>query len=153
MSSALKTDQLVELVAMVGVEGATAALRESKSIALDELREFAKTLKLPIAVNAKRSDLAAMIVARFGSRIGKTLGELKSLSQEEIEAYLRDTNCSKEELVLFLEDAKLPHRRSATRPQLIVDAAQQISGLGLYQRISGTTEGTSIDSLSTSPKE
>lgn len=126
---------LSRLVELVGVHGARVALRSSKTIDVGQLRVLAQSLALPLGDSAPRAELIGMLLAPFDLRIRRSLDDLKRLSAGDIAKYFRESGCSREELLLFMHQEQIPVRRGTTKSQLILEAANQISGLGLYQRI------------------
>jgi hypothetical protein len=118
-------------------------LRANRAISLDALRRLAQAANLPIAKKASRIDVIDALLRPPSTRITRSVEDLATHSENEIADYLQQTECTKGELMLFLDAADIPYEGGRSRSQLIADAAREISRIGLYQRISGKRTGSS----------
>jgi hypothetical protein len=133
----ITSDDLEKLIEIVGVEGATAALRATTLASTDALRQLAKTKGLYVSAKTGRHELIDTLVAPDAHRIQRPISELAQLSEVQIAGYLTKANCTSLELMRYMDVANVPYDKGLTRKALIGHAAREISRLGVFQRISG----------------
>jgi len=69
--------------------------------------------------------------------MNEAIKTLTQYSQSELEVKL--SNTSKDDIIKILEHFNIPYRKYESRKKLIKHAANEISSLGIYQRIANTT--------------
>ena len=125
------------MVAMVGREGATSALKHSRRVSSEDLTQLARLLGLKLNSRCTKGQIAAQIVRYADKRILKPLDELKRMSKEDIIKYLEEVDCDQEEIGELLSDIdlrKIPSRTKSRRA-MTEFAAIQISSLGIFERL------------------
>ncbi|MBI2917657.1 MAG: hypothetical protein HYY01_06640 [Chloroflexi bacterium] len=130
----ISKEDVKTLVAMVGREGAIAALDSSKRINTQELAQTASSLGVKATTKDTKSKIAAQIVKEVDRRIAKSLDELKAMSKDEIIQYFDQVECDEEEVVDLLRDIDLKSRAKSRR-DLLEFAAVQICSLGIFERL------------------
>lgn len=133
MTENIDIDQLIN---WVGIDGTRAALRLSKVLTLENLRDIAKKNSIDIPPNAKRDDIIDRILLKYDRRIRLSIVELKKMSSLELVDYLTKSGATSVEIVELLNKTNIPTIKLKSKKKLIEVAANSISGLGLYQRIS-----------------
>lgn len=128
------------IVNWLGADGARAGLRQSKRLTLSELFKIADETGINYKHKIKRNELIDLLILQFDKRIDKSFEDLKKMSAADLAEYLDRTGCSKEEIIDLLRTNGLPFKKSESRAALIRHAADEISGLGIFQRIAGTNE-------------
>lgn len=123
------------IVEWLGADGARAGLRHSKRLTLSELFKIADNLGLKYKSKIKRNELIDLLILQFDKRIDKDLSELQNMNAADLAEYLDRTGCSKEEIIELLDSNGFIYKKSESRASLIRHAADQISGVGLFQRI------------------
>lgn len=136
----MSAGDITALVSLVGRTGAIQALVCSEIVKADDLRCFAKTLGISVALKAPKKELARRIVRRVDRRIGKSIAELQTLDRKQIMTYLSNTGCDAEELRELLELARLPVQAKMSRNDLLNLAAIEISSLGMFGRLANSHE-------------
>ncbi len=126
---------LQSLVDLLGADGAKAGLRASKRLTLNELVKIAELCNMKVKSKVTRNQLIDLLILQFDKRIDKDIEELKMMNSADLAEYLDRTGCSKEEVIELLNKYEFPYKKSDTRTALIRHAADQISNLGLYERI------------------
>lgn len=132
---AMNANDVATLVSLVGRTGAIQALACSEIVKADDLRCFARTLRVPAGPKASKKELARFIVRHVDRRIAKSLTELQALDRNAIMAYLDATGCDSGELRDFLEQAQLPVQGKMSRNDMLHFAAIEISSLGMFKRL------------------
>lgn len=127
------------LVEIVGPAGARAALRADKSTTLEDLVAILRAGEATLPRRPARPEVIELIVASFEHAIGRPFSELAGMPADGVAAYLEGTGCSRGELMLYLDRAKIPYSGGESRRELIKEAAVGISRLGVFQRIAGGT--------------
>lgn len=129
--------ELNQLINLIGVKGTRAALRESDTLTLGDLCEIAKKNSIDIPKNAKRKEIIDRLLFKYDKHINLSIDELKKMSSEEIIEYLTKSNANEVEVIELLKEANIPSSKLLkSKTKLIEFAANSISGLGLFQRIS-----------------
>lgn len=123
------------LVEWLGSDGARAGMRASKRLTLNELNRIAERIGVKPKAKLKRNDLINLLILQFDKRIEKSFDEMKNMTSADLSEYLDRTGCSKEEIIDLLNQYDIPFKKSETRSALIRHAADQISTLGIFQRI------------------
>jgi hypothetical protein len=126
-----------KIIEWLGASGARAGLHASERLTLSELRQLARECDVPISEKAKRDEIINLMILQFDHRITKSVAEMKAMSAADLADFLNRTGCSKEELQALLYDLCIPFKKSDSRLALVRHAADQIAGLGVYQRIAG----------------
>lgn len=125
-----------KLIKWVGAKGARAALNESDTLTFEELTLIAETNSIEIPINAKKKEIVDRLLIKYDRRINQSLEELEKMSSEEIIDYLTNSKATEIEIIELLNTASIPIIKLKSKKKLIEFAANSISGLGLYQRIS-----------------
>lgn len=131
---AILPDDIRTLVGIVGRQGACAALSRSDKISAEELFKTAESLGISLPKRTQKSEVAVAIVKHVDRRIDKSLDELKEMSGPEILQYFRDVDPGTEEIVELLRSIDIKNR-VRSRNRLFEFAANQISSLGVFERI------------------
>ena len=134
----MNAGDITALISLVGRTGAIQALVYSDIVKTDDLRSFAKTLGISVALKTPKKELARQIVRRVDRRIGKSISELQTLDRKQIMTYLSGTGCDAEELRELLELARLPIQAKMSRKDLLNLAAIEISSLGMFERLANS---------------
>ncbi len=133
----IKDFDLNQLINLVGVKGARVALQESDTLTVEDLCVIAEQNSIDIPQNAKRKEIIDRLLIKYDRRINLSLDELKKKSTEEIIDYLTKSKATEVEMIELLNRANIPViKLLKSKRKLIEFAANSISGLGLYQRIS-----------------
>lgn len=128
---------LNQLINLVGVKGARAALRDSDTLTIEDLIVIAKQNSIDTPQKAKRKEIIDRLLIKYDKRINLSLDELKKKSTDEIIDYLTKSKATEVEIINLLENSNIPVTKLLkSKKKLIEFAANSISGLGLYQRIS-----------------
>ena len=131
---AIAADDIKTLVEIVGRQGAHVALSRSDKISAEELFKTAQSMGIRLPRRTQKSEMAVAIVKHVDRRIDKSLDELKQLSKPEILQYFNDVNPDTEEIVELLRSIDIKNR-ARSRKGLLEFAANQISSLGVFERI------------------
>lgn len=128
------------LISWLGANGAKEGLKKSTKLTLSELKKIAKQCDVKINSKITRNDLINLIILKYNKKIDKSFSELVNMKATEISEYLADTNCTKEELSQMLDENNIPFKKSLSKIALIHYAADEISNIGIYKRISENNE-------------
>jgi hypothetical protein len=131
--------EIATLVELVGAAGARAALRADKSTTLEDLIAIVGAGEATLPRRPTKPELIELAVASFEHAIDRPLSDLAGMPADGVAAYLEATGCSRGELMLYLDRAKIPYSGGESRRGLIKEAATGISRLGIFQRIAGGT--------------
>lgn len=124
------------LISWLGANGAKEGLKKSTKLTLNELKKIAKQCDVKINSKINRNDLINLIILKYSKNIDKPFSELINMKATEISEYLANTNCTKEELSQMLIENNIPFKKSLSKIALIHYAADEISNIGIYKRIS-----------------
>ena len=130
----IASDDIKTLVEIVGRHGAHFALTHSDKIRAEELLKAAETLGICLPKRTPKSEVAIAIVKHVDRRIDKSLDDLKQLSGSEIIQYFSDVDPDTEEIVELLRSLDIKNR-VRSRKSLFEFAANQISSLGVFERL------------------
>ena len=128
------SDDIKTLVNIVGRHGAQVALSDSDKIHAQELLETAESLGINLPKRTPKAEVAIAIVKHVDRRIDKSLDELKQLSGSQILQYFTDVEPDTEEIIEILQSIDIKNRVRSRR-SLFEFAANQISSLGVFERI------------------
>jgi len=129
---------LDKLIKWVGVKGARAALNESDTLTFEELTLIAENNSIEMSPNAKKKEIIDRLLIKYDRRINLPLEDLKKMSPEDLIDYLTNSKATEVEIIELLNKANIPTIKMKSKKKLIEFAANSISGLGLYQRISSS---------------
>ena len=130
----IASDDIKTLVEIVGRQGAQVALSHSDKIRAEELLKTAEHLGIRLPKRTPKSEVAIAIVKHIDRRIGKSLDDLKQLSDSEILQYFSDVEPDTEEIIELLLSIDIKNR-IRSRKSLFEFAAKQISSLGVFERL------------------
>ena len=130
----ITSDDIKTLVGIVGRQGAQGALSRSDKIRAEELLKTAEHLGIGLPKRTPKAEVAAAIVKHVDRRIGKSLDDLKQLSESEILQYLRAVDPDTGEIIELLLSIDIKNR-IRSRKSLFEFAAKQISSLGVFERL------------------
>ena len=130
----ISKEDVMTLVAVVGRNGAIAALEFSKVVKVECLATLAKSFGTKITKKDTKNKLASMVVRHVDKRIARSIDELKKLSKDELIHYFVIMQCDEDELIELLRSIDL-RSRARSRKELIEFAAIQISSLGIFERL------------------
>jgi len=130
------------LVQWLGADGARAGMRASKNLTLNELRKIAAYSGVKYNPAMTRNEVIDLLILQYDRRITKSFEEMKIMKSSELADYLDKTGCSKLEIIELLEHHKIKYRKADSLPALIRHAADHISSMGAFQRLSGLAEKT-----------
>ena len=130
----IASDDIKTLVNIVGRHGAQVALAGSDTIHAEELLQTAEALGIRLPKRTPKSEVAIAIVKQVDRRLDKSLDELKQLSVSEILQYFNDVGPDTEEIVELLQSIDIKNR-VRSRKSLFEFAANQISSLGVFERL------------------
>ena len=122
------------LVEIVGRKEAQLALSRSGKIRAEELSKIAESLGIDLPRRTPKAEVAVAIVRHVDRRIDKSLDELKQLSAPEILQYFSDVDPDAEEVIDLLRSIDIENR-ARSRKGLLDFAANQISSLGIFERL------------------
>lgn len=125
---------LKSLIEFLGTEGARAGLEKSE-LTVADLLELTPNLKIPNATKLKRAELISAMVSRVRQESTKSPEELMLMDAEALRSYFQESRLSRAEIIAIL--AALDVRPgSVARKNLTEFAAQEISDIGMYARVS-----------------
>lgn len=127
-------DDVRALVMIVGRRGAQAALSNSDQIRAEDLLVAADNLGIGLPKRTPKAELASAIIKHLDRRISKSLDELKQLSVSEIINYFQAVDADSEEIIELLQSIDIKNR-ARSRKDLLEFAANQISNLGIFERL------------------
>ena len=130
----IASDDIKTLVEIVGRQGAQVALSRSDKIRVEELLKTAEHLGIRLPKRTPKAEVAIAIVKHVDRRIGKSLDDLKQLSDSEILQYFSDVDPDTEEIIELLLSIDIKNR-IRSRKSLFEFAAKQISSLGVFERL------------------
>ena len=130
----IASDDIKTLVEIVGRQGAQVALSRSDKIRVEELLKTAEHLGIRLPKRTPKAEVAIAIVKHVDRRIGKSLDDLKQLSDSEILQYFSDIDPDTEEIIELLLSIDIKNR-IRSRKSLFEFAAKQISSLGVFERL------------------
>ena len=130
----IASDDIKALVDIVGRHGAQVALSRSDKIHAEELLKTAEVLGLHLSKRTSKAEIAIAIVRHVDRRIDKSLDDLKQLPGSEILQYFTDVDPDTEEIVELLRSIDIKNR-VRSRKSLFEFAANQISSLGVFERL------------------
>ena len=130
----LSREQINRIVAIVGRDGAIAALRGSTRLTVQDLLRTASSLGLKVTTKDTKGEIAAKLVRYVDRPIDKSVDELKALSKDEIIQYFRQIECDQDELIELLSGIDLKSR-ARSKEALSEFAAGQLSSLGIFERL------------------
>ena len=133
----LASTEIKALVDIVGRHGACFALSHSHKIRAQELLETADRLGISLPKRTPKAEVAVAIVKHVDRRVDRSLEELKQLSGPEILQYFNQVNPDTDEVVDLLQSIGIEHRVTS-RKGLLEFAANEVSSLGVFERIAGT---------------
>ena len=122
------------LVRIVGRHGACVALSHSHKIRAQELLDTADSLGISLPRRTPKAEVAVAIVKYVDRRVDRSVEELKQLSVDDILQYLNQVNPDTDEVVDLLRSIGIEHRVMSRR-SLLEFAANEISSLGVFERI------------------
>lgn len=140
----ITSDNIKTLVKIVGRQGAHIALSRSDRISAKELSKTAEGLGISLPKRTQKSEVAIAIVKHVDRRIDKSLDELKQLSGSEILQYFHDVDPDTEEIIELLRSIDI-NNRVRSRKGLFEFAANQISSLGVFERLAHPSNSTRLD--------
>jgi|1185.fasta_scaffold410779_1 hypothetical protein len=127
------------LIEWLGPKGAKAALQAS-NLSLRQLIELTKQKKLPMSPKPTRDELANELVFSNAKVIEKSADQLMSMTRDEVLKYLKRTRPSRSEILALLATQGVDVKSEASK-NLMKFAAQELSDLGMYQRVSRGSRG------------
>ncbi len=130
----IASNDIKTLVEIVGRQAAQLALSRSDKIRAEELFKTAENLGIRLPKRTPKSEVAIAIVKHIDRRIDKSLDELKQLSGLEILQYFSDVDPDTEEIIELLRSIDIENR-VRSRKSLFEFAANQISSLGVFERL------------------
>lgn len=133
----LASDDIKALVEIVGRHGACVALQSSHKIRAQELLETADRLGIRLPKRTPKAKVAVAIVKYIDRRVDRSLEELKQLSGAEILQYFNEVDPDTDEIVDLLRSIDIENRVTS-RKNLLEFAANEISSLGVFERIADT---------------
>ena len=131
------------LVKIVGRHGAHEALARSEKIRADELLSTAEALGIRLPKRTPKSVAAIAIVKHLDRRIDRSLEELKRMSGPELLQYFVDADPDSEEIIELLTSIGIKNR-VRSRKSLFEFAANQISSLGVFERLAARTNSPQL---------
>lgn len=134
MSSSNQDIDIRLLVHWLGVQGAKAGLKGSRSITVEILNRLAKELRIELSKRATRQELIDEIVRVASKRIDKSVDDLYQMQQDEIIHYFDDIGVESGELLDLLKQLDLKPSREGRR-DLIRFVARELSETGRFMRI------------------
>ena len=129
-------DEIKRLVDIVGRRGAQAALCNSDLVRAEDLLVVAGDSGIHLPKRTPKAELANAIIKQLDRRISKPLDELKQLSVPEIVSYFNAVDAETEEVIELLKSIDIKNR-ARSRKDLFEFAANQISNLGIFERLAG----------------
>ena len=129
---------LDKLIDWVGVKGTRAALLGSDILTFEGLKEIAEKNSVKIPPKVTKKEIIERLLIKYDRRINLSLEELEKMSSEEILDYLADSKATEVEIIELLHTANIPTKKIKSKKKLIEFAADSISGIGLYKRISSS---------------
>ncbi len=125
--------RISQLTEWLGAEGAVVGLEKSFMTNAD-LMMLARKNGLDVEKKTARKQLAVEIVMSNIKRVEKTHDDLQKMSIDELKRYFTERLVSSNELMRILSDLGIAPTRKI-RGKLVDFAANEISDLGMYQRV------------------
>ncbi len=135
----IATHDVKALVEIVGRHGAHVALARSEKIRADELMSTAESLGIRLPKRTPKTMVAIAIVRHVDRRIDKSLEELKQMSGPDVLQYFIDKDPDPEEVIELLQSIDIKNR-VRSRKSLFEFAANQISSLGVFERLADPSQ-------------
>lgn len=129
---------LDKLIRWIGVKGTRAALNESDTLTLEELTLLGKNNSIEMPTGAKKKEIIDRLLIKYDRRINLSLEDLEKMSSDELIDYFTNSGATEVEIIELLNKANIPIIKLKSKKKLIQFAANSISGLGIYQRISSS---------------
>jgi hypothetical protein len=122
-----------QLTKWLGPEGAVAGLDRS-DLTNSELMMIARTNDVSVEAKTPRRQIAIELIMGRLTRIDKPVEQLLEMSKSELQRYFADQQVSSRELRSVLEGLGIAPK-GRLRTKLAEFAANEISDLGMYQRV------------------
>lgn len=131
--SLTKTD-ITNLISVLGKIGASKGLKYSK-YTNNELHKFLSSHEVNVPKKTKRDDLIQLLLLLGSELVNNDYDHLLNMNRLEIKHYFLENDATRAEIAKILDALGL-QAPTSSRVSLADFAAQEISDLGMFQRIS-----------------
>ncbi len=128
------------LVRWLGVQGATAGLKDSKRLTVSSLVNIAQQVGVKVGSKPTRKDLIDQIVRVANKRIDRSIEDLFRMDTRSLVEYFETVGVEAEELLDLLKDLELDPGREGRR-NLAQFVARELAETGRFKRIASGDGG------------
>jgi hypothetical protein len=136
----MSMSRLDDLVMWLGKEGAEAGLEKS-DLTIAEIVDLEPSLSTARLAKVKRSEVISMAVSAARGRLIKSADELMEMDADSLRDYFINIKASHSEILNLLQKMDI-RPGSAAKKNLADFAAREISDIGMYRRVAGSSQKT-----------